>query len=58
MCLGFIYGALCIGMAGLASLMGGILQVEWINFTVVHNDTYITVDGDLLRAQESATWFK
>lgn len=27
---GLIYGVLCIGMAGLASLMGGILQVGWI----------------------------
>lgn len=27
---GLTYGVLCIGMAGLASLMGGILQVEWI----------------------------
>lgn len=27
---GLMYGVLCIGMAGLASLMGGILQVEWV----------------------------
>lgn len=27
---GLAYGVLCIGMAGLASLMGGILQVQWI----------------------------
>lgn len=29
---GLMYGVLCIGMAGLASLMGGILQVESIRF--------------------------
>lgn len=36
---GFAYGALCIGMAGLASLMGGILQVKRrsVCFIVLHS---------------------
>lgn len=32
---GLAYGTLCIGMAGLASLMGGILQVERICFILL-----------------------
>lgn len=28
---GLLYGALCIGMAGVASVMGGILQVDRIS---------------------------